>query len=96
MEIRATEGVREFVRERGGRLYVWTSTHRCCTGPTTLLDAATQRPAGAARRFREYDAGGFSLLLDSGERPLPDELVLELRGIRKKVVAFWDDQAWVS
>jgi len=25
-----------------------------------------------------------------------DELVLELRGRRRKVVAFWDDQAWVG
>jgi hypothetical protein len=95
MKITATDEVREFVRKRGGRLFVWTSTHRCCTGPTTLLDADTESPAGDERSFREFDGGGFRLLLDSGGREPPKELVLELRGIRRKVVAFWDDLAWV-
>ena len=96
MKITATDGVRDLVRERGGRLYVWTSMHGCCTGKLTLLEAATERPRGAEQRFREIDAGGFELLLDMGKRRLPEELVLELRGRRKKVAAFWNDQAWVG
>jgi hypothetical protein len=96
MRIRATEEVAAAVRERGGRLYVWTSTHRCCTGPLVLLETGAEPPAGAARRFSAHDAGGFEVLLDAGSRRLPDELVLELRGRRRKVVAFWDDRAWVD
>ncbi|MEI6449951.1 MAG: hypothetical protein WCP98_08370 [Actinomycetes bacterium] len=96
MRITAADGVREAVRERGGRLYVWTSTHRCCSGPLTLLETGAQRPPGVARRFHEIDAGGFALLLDMGPRRLPEELVLELRGRRKKIAAFWNDQAWVG
>jgi hypothetical protein len=42
------------------------------------------------------DAGGFELLLDLGGQRLPEELVLELRGRRKKLAAFWNDQAWVG
>ena len=87
MRIRATDEVAAAVRERGGRLYVWTSAHRCCTGSL---------PEGGAREFRAHDAGGFQVLFDPGERRPPDELVLELRGRRRKVVAFWDDQAWVG
>ena len=31
-----------------------------------------------------------------GGRRLPDQVVLELRGRRRKVVAFWNDEAWVG
>jgi len=96
MRITAADGVEELVRARGGRVYVWTSSHRCCSGPLTLLEAGTERPPGAARRFREIDAGGFELLLDMGGQRLPEHLVLELRGRRKKMSAFWNDQAWVG
>ena len=96
MRITAADAVKRFVRERGGRLYVWTSTHRCCSGPLTLLETGAERPPGAARRFREIDGGGFELLLDMGAQRPPEELVLELRGRRKKIAAFWNDQAWVG
>jgi hypothetical protein len=96
MKVRATAETTAAVRERGGRLYVWTSTHRCCTGPLVLLETGFEPRRGAGRGFRVYDAGGFELLLDTGGRRPPDELVLELRGRRRKVVAFWNDQAWVG
>jgi hypothetical protein len=96
MRIRATDEVAAAVRERGGRLYVWTSSHRCCTGPLVFLEAATEPPEGQARAFRAHDAGGYEVLLDMRGRRPPDELVLELRGRRRKVVAFWNDQAWVG
>ena len=96
MRIRATDEVAAAVRERGGRLYVWTSAHRCCTGPLVLLETGGEPPKDGARDFRAYDAGGYEVLLDMGGQRLPDELVLELRGRRRKVVAFWNDQAWVG
>ena len=96
MRIRATDEVAAAVRERGGRLYVWTSAHRCCTGPLVLLETGSEPPKGEAREFRAHEAGEFEVLLDIGGRRLPDELVLELRGRRRKVVAFWNDQAWVG
>jgi len=96
MRIRATDEVAAAVRERGGRLYVWTSAHHCCSGPLVLLETGSEPPKGAERPFRAHDAGGFEVLLDMGGRRLPDELVLELRGRRRSVVAFWNDQAWVG
>ena len=96
MRIKADEDVAAAVRERGGRLYVWTSAHRCCSGPLVFLETGAEPPKGAERRFRAFDAGGFEVLLAAGDRRLPDELVLELRGRRRKVVAFWDDLAWVG
>jgi hypothetical protein len=96
MRIRATDEVAAAVRERGGRLYVWTSAHRCCSGPLVYLETGSEPPKGGARSFRAHDAGGYEVLLDMGGWRLPDELVLELRGRRGKVVAFWNDQAWVG
>jgi hypothetical protein len=85
MKITATNAVKDFVREQDGRLYVWTSVHGCCTGKLTLLEAGTVKPRGAERRFREIDAGGFDLLLAMDPQRQPDELVLELRGRRKRI-----------
>ena len=96
MKITAADGVTDVVRERGGRLYVWASSHRCCTGTLTLLETGSESPPGAERRFRQIDAGGFDLMLDLGARSVPEELVLQLRGRRKKIAAFWNDQAWVG
>jgi hypothetical protein len=96
MRIRATDAVAERVCQKGGRIYVWTSAHRCCSGSLTLLEAATERPRGAERQFRELDAGDFRLLLDMGGLRLPEELVLEFRGRRRKIAAYWNDQAWVG
>ena len=96
MRIRAAEDVAAAVRERGGRLYVWASAHRCCSGPLVYLEAGAEPPKGRERPFRAYDAGGYEVLLDMDGQRLPDELVLELRGRRRKVVAFWNDQAWVG
>ena len=80
MRIRATDEVAAAVREQGGGVYVWTSVHRCCTGPLVLLETGSQPPKGEAREFRARDAGGFDVLLDMGGRRLPDELVLETPG----------------
>jgi len=96
MRIRATDEVAAAVRERGGRLYVWTSAHRCCSVQTVLLETGSEPPVGEGRQFRSHDAGGYEVLLDMGRQRQPEELVLELRGRRRKVVAFWNDQAWVG
>ena len=96
MRITAGDAVGDFVREHGGRLFVWTSAHRCCSGTLTLLEVGLEPPPGAARRFQAIDAGGYEVWLDMGGQRLPEELVLELRGRRKRVAAFWDDQAWVG
>ena len=97
MRIRATDEVAAAVRERGGRLYVWTSAHRCCTGPLVLLETGAEPPAGRGAPASPPTTPAASRCCSTlGGRRLPDELVLELRGRRRKVVAFWDDQAWVG
>ena len=92
----ASGEVRAFVRERGGQIYVWTTNHRCCRGTLTLLEASTTRPTGTRHtRFEHIDAGGFALYLDAGGRRHPRELVLELKGRRHALRAYWDNCAYV-
>ena len=95
MRILASDEVRRVVRERGGRLYVWTTIHRCCSGRLTLLEAATTRPPGWRRPPDPIDAGGFDLYLDAGVRPAPRELVLEAHGRKQKIRAFWNGCAYI-
>lgn len=94
MRIIADDQVKAAIRDRGGRLYVWTSVHGCCA-PIVLLEAGTAPPLDRERRFDHVDAGDFDLLLDSGGRGRPQELVVTFRGRRKKIAAYWDDMAYV-
>jgi hypothetical protein len=95
MRILASDEVRTFVREHGGRLYVWTSDHRCCTGRLTFLAAETTRPPGWKGRSEPVDAGGFELFLDAGVHGVPDELVLDLKGRKRRISAFWNGCAYI-
>lgn len=96
MDIRAAGGVAAFVRARGGLLYVWTSSHRCCSGPLTLLDTSTEAPRRGDHRFLPVAADGFEVLVDFGRRRAPRELVLELGARGRSVRAYWDDRAFVD
>ena len=91
----AGDGVGEFVNARGGRLYVWTTLHRCCTGGITVLDTGLEPPAGRSSHFAPLDADGFELRFDGGVRGLPETLVLELSRRKRKVRAYWNDLAYV-
>ena len=95
MRILASDQVRTFVRERGGRLYVWTTSHRCCGGSLTFLAADTVRPPRWRQRCDPIDAGGFDLCLDAGARRAPHELVLEVHGRKQKIRAFWNGCAFI-
>ena len=92
----AGDEVRDFVNARGGRLYVWTTLHRCCTGGLTLLDAGLEPPAKRRSRFTPLAADGFELRFDGGVHGLPETLVLELSRGKRKVRAYWNDRAFVE
>jgi len=95
IRIVAPADVREFVRGRGGKLYVWTVPHFSPRGTITLLETATIRPAKRAEGFARFTAGDFYLYLDCGTRAWPDELVLELKRRRRVVRAYWNACAYV-
>lgn len=94
MKVVASPEVAEHVRERGGRLFVWTDPHRCCGGGMTYLKTASEPPAGA-RAFAPVAAEGFELFFDPGRLEPPDEVHFEVKGRRtKRVEAYWNGCAF--
>jgi len=95
MKVVASREAAEFVRERGGRLWVWTRSTRCCRGRITYLAASTERRAGEFRRFGADE--GFDVYVPETLPRLPRELHVELsRFPRRRVDAYWDGCAWVE
>ena len=89
----STPSVIAAIQEHGGRIYVWTDPRHCCGGGVTYLLTAAERPRG--HEFRRLDAEGFELFFDPGGRHQPDELHLDLKGIRRKrVEAYWNGCAF--
>ena len=90
MEVLVTDQARDFIAERGGRVYVRAAVSRCCHGSIALLRVATDAPDDAAR-FDAFDAGGLDVRYLGTARGRPDELHIELRGrLRPHLVAFKD------
>ena len=81
------------IRGAGGKLFVRTDPHRCCGGGLTYLMTSAEAERG--HEYQRFEADGFELYLDAGNRQLPDELVLDLKGLkRKRVEAFWNGCAF--
>jgi hypothetical protein len=95
MKLVASPEAREFVLERGGRLWVWASSTACCGG-TRFIEAFTSAPADTDR-FHSLPAGDIALFVKAaGSHGLPDELHVDLGGIRRRRVrAFWNGCAYL-
>ena len=93
MRVLANPEVVEFVRSRGGALFVWGDLLACCSN-VGYLEASTESP-GASYEFRRYTSGGVDLMLDQAIG-VPDELHLGLSGWpTKRVRAFWNGMNYV-
>lgn len=89
MRVVANPEVGDLVRERGGRLFVWTDRRRCCGGGITFLRAGTEPARG--HEFGRVDVEGFDLFVDVGPSGGPDQIGLDVKGWRtKRVEAYWD------
>lgn len=95
IRIIASDDVHTFVRQHGGRLYVWTVAHRSVRATITLLETATTCPNRPTLGFVRFGAGDFDLYLDSGGHGWPDELVLELKWRRQLIRAYWNNCAYL-
>ncbi len=94
MKVLATPEVAEFVRERGGCLFVWADRVACCNF-VSYLEASTESP-GAGREFHRLTGGGFDLLFDDAGAGMPEELHLAVKGWpTKRVRAYWNGQNYV-
>lgn len=94
MNVVMTPEAEELVRSRGGHMFVWIDSMRCCGG-ATYLATSSEPPEG--REFRRIEGPeAFELYLDHGGRRPPDELHLDARGWRRKrIEAYWNGCVFV-
>ncbi len=94
MRVLATPEARSFVRERGGLLFVWVTSHGPVRGALRLLRTSTEPPSNALE-WQRVETRGFLVFLPPGMRR-PREIHLEVRGfLRRRVEAFWEGCAYV-
>src|SRR6185437_4642180 len=81
----------EFVRERGGRLWVWAAHPRvCCWGTPAYMHAATVPPVELSG-FSPAHVDGLEVWFRAAAGRMPDVLEIGVRGRRHpRVEAYWD------
>ena len=91
MQVKASPQAVEFVRHRGGRLWVWAARPRmCCAGTPAYMHAATEAPPGLSG-FSPVPVEGLELFFRAPAGTPPDMLGIGLRGKRRpRVEAYWD------
>lgn len=97
MQVDVSTAAAEFVRDRGGQLWVWVAHPRVrCCGTTAYMYAATQPPPGLAGfsavphdSVVPYDS--IEVLFRAPGGRAPSVLEIGLRGRRRPhVEAYWD------
>lgn len=91
MRVEASHEAVDFVRSRGGRLWVWAARPRvCCQGTPAYMHAATQEPSGLSG-FSPVRTGGIDVFFRAPAGRSPEVLEIGLRGRRRpRVEAYWD------
>jgi hypothetical protein len=81
----------EFVRARGGRLWVWSARPRvCCSGTPAIMRAATEPPPRLTG-FTPVAAAPLEIWFRAPGGRHPDVLEIGLAGWRRaRVEAYWD------
>ena len=94
MRVVASDEAVAFVRERGGRLFIWPQRTSFCCGPAELrLETSTDERAD--REFRRVPTPGFELYVPRQMRE-PEELELALRRFpRRHVQGYWNGCVWI-
>ena len=94
VEIVASPDAVEFVRSRGGQLFVWTVTMQYGYHPVFVLEASLDSP-GPEREFQRFEGEGIALLLDAGGREPPTSVYLDVSGVlRKRIRAAWNGHSF--
>jgi hypothetical protein len=94
VKVHASAKAAEFIREHGGRIYVWASGAACCGG-TRFIESSTESPDDLAG-FVAIERPEFALFVRPAGGALPDELHVDLRGWRTaRVEASWNGCAYL-
>ena len=85
----------EFVRRRGGKLWVWAAHPRvCCWGTPAYMHAATVPPPGLSG-FNPARSDDLDVWFRAPAGRMPDVLEIGMRGRRHpRVEAYWDGCAF--
>jgi hypothetical protein len=96
MRVEVSTEAAEFVRERGGQLWVWAARPRmCCQGVPAYMHAATVAPARLSG-FSAVRSAGLDLWFRAPAGRLPAVLEVGLRGRRHpRVEAYWEGCLYV-
>ncbi len=91
MRVQVSAPAMDFVRGRGGRLWIWTARPRmCCAGTPAYMHAATEPPPDLSG-FRLIASAGLEIWFRAPGGRFPDLLEIGLRGRRRPgVEAYWD------
>jgi hypothetical protein len=94
MDVVVSDTAKEFVRARGGTVYVKAHAHTCCSGTMTLLDVNTKPPKDASS-YVTTDSPDVDVKYRGGPGNQPHQLMIEVRGVlRQHLVAYWDGCAF--
>jgi hypothetical protein len=81
----------EFVRGRGGQLWVWVARPRVCCGGTPAFMHTAMTPPPGLPGFTLVRAAGLDLWFRAPAGRLPEVMEIGLRGRRRpRVEAYWD------
>jgi hypothetical protein len=95
MRVTVTAEAAQFIRTRGGQLFVWPTEHRSARLTLAVLQASVDPPPRTLD-FRRVEAGDFLLFLHPALQRLPDELLVVLRSRRHPhIEAYWDGLAYI-
>ncbi|MGA2473567.1 MAG: hypothetical protein ABSG39_08740 [Acidimicrobiales bacterium] len=94
MDVVVLDEAREFAAARGGVVYVRSHSHRCCSGPITLLDTTTDTPPDTGD-FVGFPAAGLTVQYLGDLEAGPHVLTIDVRGtFRRRLVSYWDGCAF--
>jgi hypothetical protein len=104
MKIVTTRAADAFIRERGGKVWVWLDPRRGVVGSYVWLESYCEPPGSSRRshftrsskrphRFRVTAGSDVEVHHDFGRLDPPDELHFDVKGVRnktKRLEAYWN------
>jgi hypothetical protein len=110
VKVVTTSSAEEFIRDRGGKVWVWLDPRRGLVGSYVWLESHCEPPGSSRRskftrssrrphRFSVDEDAGVEVHHDFGRLDPPDELHFDVKGWRKhsrRLEAYWNGSIFVG